>query len=74
MDFMQSIAKELKPSDIPELSKNGEPSLWRELAEKFGVGPVLLISQLAGGDEIYVPSFDALIRPAVTRLTRKGRK
>lgn len=37
---MNELDKNLTPEDIPELTKGGDPNIWRPFIEKFGPEPM----------------------------------
>lgn len=64
---MDQLAKDVRVEDIQEKSRNGEPNLWREVAEQFGPEIVVFIASRAGGESLRVPSLKVLLSPAISR-------
>ena len=65
---MDEFEKHFRVEDIPLVTKNGEASIWRKVAEKFGPEVVLFISKEADGDRVqYIPGDKQLLRAARLR-------
>lgn len=61
------IQLEILPQDIKPINRVGEPNIWRELADEFGIDVVIFISKKCGGTKIDVPSYKRLSGPALDR-------
>jgi hypothetical protein len=65
---MDSYEKDLRAEDIPLVTKTGEASIWRKVADRFGTEVVLFISKEVGGDRVqYIPEEKQLLRAARLR-------
>jgi len=61
------IHLEIIPEDINRKNRAGEPNIWREVADQFGIDVVIFISKKAGGSKLDVPSYKRLSAPALDR-------
>lgn len=57
----------IKAEDLPIKAKNGEPNIWRIIADKHGIDVVLDFASRAGGARIDVPSMKRLMSKAYDR-------
>lgn len=62
---LSDIEKSVVPEDFRE------DSIWRELVTRHGAEPFLDLMALAGGAKIYIPTKDAVTRPARLRLSKR---
>ncbi|MGV7222694.1 MAG: hypothetical protein ACQ9MH_14345 [Nitrospinales bacterium] len=51
-----------------------EGSVWRRMAEAYGVGCVLMLAWELGGDKTYIPSYEAATNKGSQRRRAERRK
>jgi hypothetical protein len=64
---MNDIEKEVRAEDIRAINKAGDPNIWREVADRFGVEVVIFISKKAEKTRLDVPAYKRLLAPALDR-------
>jgi hypothetical protein len=65
---LEGPEKYVRPEDF------SEGSVWRRMAEAYGVGCVLMLSWERGGDKSYIPSYEAITGKGSQRRRSKLRK
>ncbi len=65
------INLEILPEDIKPINRAGEPNIWRQVADEFGIDVVIYFAKKAGGSKLDVPSYKRLSAPALDRDCRQ---
>ena len=58
---LDKIEADIHPEDFRK------DSIWREMVDLFGPGPIVFLSKLFPGDRIYVPDYDTVTKGARKR-------